>query len=87
MPKVFLPPPLRRLTDRNAVVDVDGRTVGELVDELERRYPGIRERLCTGDRLRPGLIVAINSEFSDRGLLQLVDADSEVHFLPAVGGG
>jgi sulfur-carrier protein len=87
MPKVFLPPPLRRLAGGNAVVDIDGRTVGELVDELERRYSGIRERLCTGDRLRAGLNVAVNSEFSDLGLLQHVGPDSEVHFLPAVGGG
>ena len=87
MPRVFLPPPLRRLADGQAVVDVEGDTVGELVDALEQRYSGIRDRLCEGDRLRPGLNVAVNSEFSDLGLLQRVDPDSEVHFLPAVGGG
>jgi molybdopterin synthase sulfur carrier subunit len=66
---------------------LDGDTVGALVDELDRRHPGIRGRLCDGDRLRPGLNVVVNSEFSDLGLLQCVAPDSEVHFLPAVGGG
>jgi molybdopterin synthase sulfur carrier subunit len=87
MPTVFLPPPLRRLAGGHAVVAIDGETVGDLVDALESRYPGIRARLCDGDRLRPGLNVAVNSEFSDLGLLQRVPPDSEVHFLPAVGGG
>ena len=87
MPRVFLPPPLRRLADGLAVVELDGESVADLIDALEARFPGIRARLCAGDRLRPGLNVAVNSEFSDLGLLQRVQAGCEVHFVPAVGGG
>lgn len=87
MPRVFLPPPLRRLADGQAVVAIDGDSVADLIDQLESRYPGIRARLCEGDRLRPGLSVAVNSGFSDLGLLQRVKPDDEVHFIPAVGGG
>lgn len=87
MPRVFLPPPLRRLAGGRAAVDLEGESVAELIEALEARFPGIRARLCDGDRLRPGLNVAVNSEFSDLGLLQRVDPNCEVHFLPAVGGG
>lgn len=87
MPRVFIPPLLRKLTDGAEQVDVEGRTVGEVVDNLEARYPGIRAKLCEGDDLKPGLTVAVGSEMSNLGLLERVEPDSEVHFLPAVGGG
>lgn len=87
MPRVFIPPLLRKLTDGTEQVDVEGRTVGEVVDNLEARYPGIRAKLCEGDDLKPGLTVAVGSEMSNLGLLERVEPDSEVHFLPAIGGG
>lgn len=89
MPTVHVPLPLRSLTNQQAKVEVAGETVRELVDSLERRYPGIRDRLCSRDgHLRPGFAVAIGSRISsDRGLLEQVPANAEVHFLPAVAGG
>ena len=55
--------------------------------ELERRYPGVKARLCDAGGLRPGMVVAVDTAVAGLGLLQPVGPDSEVHFLPAIGGG
>jgi molybdopterin synthase sulfur carrier subunit len=87
MPRVYLPPLLRPLADGHEHVEVEGATVGQLIEELDRRYPGLQARLCETGDLRPGLTVAVDGHVTPRGLLQKVNADSEVHFLPAIGGG
>ena len=87
MARVFIPPALRPLTGGRDVVDAAGANVRQVIEALEKQHPGIKAQLCDGQRLRPGLSVAIGSSVSSLGLLQPVEADSEVHFLPAVGGG
>lgn len=87
MPRVFIPPQLRSLTGGVEVVEADGRTVRQVIDDLEARHPGLRERLCEGDDLKPGLSVAVDGNVSGLGVFQRVRAESEVHFLPAIGGG
>ncbi len=87
MPTVFVPPLLRELTGGQQQVEVAGKNVRQVIDNLEERFPGVRERLCSGNDLKPGLTVVVGSHVSSLGLLQKVNEDSEVHFLPAVGGG
>jgi molybdopterin synthase sulfur carrier subunit len=87
MSTVWIPPLLRSLTGGQETVQVPGSTVAQIVDELERRYPGMKARLCDGDQLRPGLAVAVNGQVGTLGVYQSVQPDSEVHFLPAVSGG
>jgi molybdopterin synthase sulfur carrier subunit len=87
MPVVFIPTPWRDLTGGLTRVTVEGSTVAEVVEALEGRFPGIRQRLCRGDSLAPGLQVAIGDVMTMRGLRATVQPESEVHFLPAVGGG
>jgi molybdopterin synthase sulfur carrier subunit len=87
MPRVFIPPLLRALTDGQEIVTVPGQDVREVIDALEARFPGVRSRLVEGDHLRPGLSVAIGTRVSARGLLSKTASDDEVHFLPAIGGG
>ena len=87
MPRVFIPPLLRPLTDGCETIEVAGLTVAEVIDSLDRQYPGVRGRLVDGDRLKPGLSIGIGSKVSSRGLLSKVGPDDEVHFLPAIGGG
>lgn len=87
MPRVYLPAAMRPLTDGQTPIDVDGTTVRAVVDALERRYPGVKERLCQDDHLRPGLAVVVGGSVSPLGLRQVIAADDEVHFLPAIGGG
>ncbi len=87
MPVVWIPPLLRELTGGRESVSVPGQTVRQVVDALEATYPGLRARLCDGDRLRPGLSVVVDGAVSRRGLGHPLDEASEVHFVPAVSGG
>lgn len=87
MPQVFIPPLMRTLTGGRAQVAAAGVTVRQVVADLESRYPGIQARVCEGDALRPGLAVAVDGNVTSLGLAQKLREDSEVHFLPAIGGG
>ena len=87
MPQVFIPPLLKPLTAGEEIVSVEGNNVRQVVEALEQRFPGIREKLCEDDELKPGLTVAVDGNVSSLGLLQKVNENSEVHFLPAIGGG
>jgi molybdopterin synthase sulfur carrier subunit len=87
MPVVWIPSPLRTLTQGQETVQVEGKNLREVIDCLEVLFPGIKARLCNEQGLRPGLAVAIGSQLANLGLLQPVPEGSEVHFLPAIGGG
>ncbi len=43
---VRIPTPLRTLTGGADEVSIEGATVGELIENLEKAHPGIKERLC-----------------------------------------
>lgn len=87
MARVFIPPSMRPLVDGQTEVEVAGATVRQLIDALEAEHPGVRDRLCDADGLRPDLAVSIDGALSGKGLLTPVGEDAEVHFLPAIGGG
>jgi sulfur-carrier protein len=87
MPTVFIPPPLRDLAGGEVEVSLEGSTVGELIDALDVRFPGLKTRLTRGDSVAPGLQVSIDDVMTRRGLKASVQPDSEVHFLPVIGGG
>ncbi len=87
MPVAFIPKPLRDLTGGRSEVPVEGATVGEVIDALDRQFPGLASRLRRGDSLAPGLQVSIDHVMTSRGLTATLRPESEVHFLPAIGGG
>jgi len=87
MPTIFIPAQLRSLTNGVPTVDLTATTVGEAVGLLEERFPGIRARLCQDDILMPGLQVSIDHRFTRQGLSAELAPNSEVHFLPVIGGG
>ncbi|MCA9038865.1 MAG: MoaD/ThiS family protein [Planctomycetaceae bacterium] len=87
MPVVFIPPHARRFVNGQKQIEVEGSTVEKLLRNLETEYPGIWDTLCVDDALKPGLAVAVDGNMSNRGLHQAVQTESEVHILPAVGGG
>ena len=78
---------MHKLTSGEGNITLPGTTVREVIDNLESRHPGMKERLCEGDRLKPGIAVYINGLLSRGSLLERVDVDAEIHFLPAIGGG
>ena len=87
MATVFIPPQLRSLTNEARTVDVTATNVRTLIEQLEIQFPGISTRLCANGELRPDLNVTVDGEVSGRGMLHRLSEDSEVHFLPAIGGG
>ncbi len=87
MAVVHIPSLLVSLTGGNSQPVVTGSTVGELIDQLDIVYPGIKKRLLDGDRLRPDLAVFVDGSVRRDGLKCEVSAESEVHFIPAIAGG
>jgi len=87
MPQVFIPTALRGLTAGAQMIELEAGTVRGVVIELERLVPGIAARLVQNDAIAPGLAVSIDGAFTPCGLLAPVGPQSEVHFLPAIGGG
>ncbi len=87
MPKVYIPPQLRDLTGGQADVEVSGQTVGRVIAALDAQFPGLAARLRSGDAIAPGLAVSVDGAMVPAGLLARVEPQSEVHFLPAIGGG
>lgn len=85
--QVWIPSLHRDLTDGAEVVTVEGETVGEVVAQLEARFPGMEARLCEEGRIRPYIAVSVNSEVTRRGLRQRLTDSSEIHFIPSLSGG
>ena len=87
MATAVIPSLLRGLTGGKERVNVSGRNLREVIEDLERQFPGIRERLMEGDDLKPSIAVSIDGELATGGHLESVAPESEIHFLPAIGGG
>lgn len=87
MAKVYIPALLREMTDGVTEVDVEANSVRAVVKQLDARFPGIAERLRKGDKLVDGISVSVDGVISNRGLFTPVADHSEVHFIPAIGGG
>ena len=87
---VRIPTPLRRLTQGEDKVSVDGENLGEVVDALEARFAGIKDRLCDdAGELRNFVNIYINGEdvrFLD-GLKTGTNDGDEISVVPAVAGG
>ncbi len=87
MPTVAIPSLMRNLTDGEDIVSVKGNTLREIINNLENRYPGTKEKLCDGDRIHPSVNVYINGVLTRTAMHDHVDEDAELHFLPAISGG
>jgi molybdopterin synthase sulfur carrier subunit len=87
---VFIPSPLRRLTDGNARVDVPAATLAELIDRLEALHPGMRSYLLDErGALRTYVNIFVNTAEARTlaGLRTPLKEDDEVSILPAMAGG
>ena len=87
MATVFIPSLMQNLTGGQRTVEAEGSTVRRIIEDLEKSYPGIKNRLVENNRIKSNISVAIDGEISPLGILERVGEDSEVHFLPAIGGG
>jgi molybdopterin converting factor small subunit len=78
---VTLPSALSAETGGPGPVEIDARNMRQLYEELDARWPGV------GTRLREESAVAIDGEIIQEPLLEPLDRESEVHFLPPLAGG
>jgi MoaD family protein len=86
---VKIPAQLRTLTGNEAETEVDGASVGEVLDALYERYDGLRDRITEDGELRRFVNVYVGGEdirFGS-GLDTPVSDGDEVTILPAVAGG
>lgn len=85
--RVRIPSPLRSYTGDAADVTADGGTVGEVLDDLDRRYPGIRFRMVDEQgNLRDHMTVWLDGERC-RDLSAPLDAVDELVLMQALSGG
>lgn len=87
MPTVVIPALLRKFTGGLERVDVRGKSIRELVRQLGEQFPGIDQQLLVDGDIRPSIAVSIDGEIATGGVLDVVNENSEVHFIPALGGG
>ena len=90
MAKVRIPTPLRKLTKGASEVDGAGATVRELFDDLESRYPGLRDKIFEeSGEIRRFINIFVNGEDVrfQKGTESPVKADAEVSIVPAIAGG
>jgi sulfur-carrier protein len=87
MATVIIPALLRKLSGGQDRVTAQGRNVRQIIDDLERQFPGIKAQLVEHGELKPSIAVSVDGEMGLGGLLDAVEDDSEVYFLPAIGGG
>ncbi len=90
MSSVFIPSPLRRYTAGQSKVQVSGATISELIENLERQFPGVKSRLCDeSGQIKRYVNVFVNDE-EIRALqganTRLADKD-EITIVPAMAGG
>jgi molybdopterin synthase sulfur carrier subunit len=87
---VRIPTPLRSITKGSAEVQAKGPTVADLVEDLERQFPGLRERLVDEQgELRRFVNIYVNEEdirFIEGKKTALQEGDT-VSIVPAIAGG
>ena len=85
--KVLIPEPLRSYTQERREVETDGSTLGEVLADLDRRYPGIRFRMIDEqDAIRPHIRIFVNGE-QVRALDVPLESSDEVFIVQALSGG
>ena len=85
--KVHLSSHVRSYTAGQKQVEAKGGTLGEVMADLERRYPGLRFRVIDEqDRTRPHMNFFVGGELT-RDLQHPVRPGDEVHILGALSGG
>lgn len=87
---VRIPTPLRKVTKDKDIVQVSGATITEIVEDLEKQYPGLKERLCDErGELRRFVNIYLNDEdirFAQGKQTPVKDGD-EISIIPAIAGG
>ncbi len=86
---VRIPTPLRAHTDGKDVVDMEGATIKDVLDNLDKHHPGIKEKLVDDKGVRRFVNIFVGDEdirFMD-GIDTAVKDGDEISIIPAIAGG
>ena len=90
MPSIRIPAPLRKLTNEQEVVTASGANIGEIIADLDKNHPGLKERICDeSGNVRRFVNIFINDEdirFLDEKAT-VVKTGDEISIVPAIAGG
>jgi molybdopterin converting factor small subunit len=85
--KVTIPQPLRSYTGERPEVEAEGRTLDELLLDLDRQFPGFRFRMVDEqDQVRKHIKLFVNRQ-AERNLERKLEPGDEVQILQALSGG
>jgi len=87
--KVRIPTPLQKFTNGKTEVECAAKNISDLVDALEKDYPGMKERLSEGGKIRRFINIYVNDEdirFVNKEETALKDGDN-ISIVPAIAGG
>jgi molybdopterin/thiamine biosynthesis adenylyltransferase/rhodanese-related sulfurtransferase/molybdopterin converting factor small subunit len=88
--KILIPTPLRPFTDKLDAVDIDGATIGELLQNLTTKYGGLKQHLYSADgKLRSFVNIYVNDDdirYLQKDQTPLKSGDT-VSIIPSVAGG
>ncbi|MBU4342424.1 MAG: MoaD/ThiS family protein [Candidatus Omnitrophica bacterium] len=88
--KVRIPTPLQKHTNNQGEVSADATNIRNLIETLEKNFPGIKERICDeSGNIRRFINIYVNEEdvrFLQKDETPLKDGD-EVSIIPAIAGG
>ena len=89
MATVRIPTPLRNHNGGQDVVNASGNTIGEIIDDLEKNHPGIRDKLVDDKGVRRFVNIFVGDEdirFMEGMQTKVSDGD-EISIIPAIAGG
>ena len=87
MATVSIPRFFSDTTGGAVAAEAQGRTVGEVIDSLDAKFPGMRARICDDDELKMFIVITVDGRVAAEDLATPVGSDSEVGILFAMGGG
>lgn len=88
--RVRVPTPLRKFTQGSDEVNAQGNSVRSIVEDLEKNYPGIKDRICDENgKIRRFVNVYVNGD--DIRFLQNLETSvkegDHISIVPAIAGG
>ena len=90
MPTVRVPTSLRKLTQGQEEVSASGATIADLIDDLERQFPGLKGRICDDKGALRRFVNVFQNDQDIRFLQQLqtpIAEKDEISIVPAIAGG
>lgn len=91
MAVVYIPSLMQKLTNGVSKIDIDGQNLRQVIDNLDLKFPGIKDRLVEIKgpipKLKSSISVAVDGQITTVGLIQKLSENCEIHFLPAIAGG